>query len=35
MRKDQDGIHLFSNKNVCASTFRPIKMVKDMFSNKE
>jgi len=30
-----DGVHLFSTKNVCASTFRPIKMIKDIFTPPE
>ena len=29
--QNTNGLHLFSTKNVCASTFRPIKMIKDMF----
>jgi hypothetical protein len=32
---NSNGVHLFSTKNVCASTFRPIKMIKDMFTPPE
>lgn len=31
----ENGIHLFSTKNVCANPFRPIKMVKDIFTSPE
>jgi hypothetical protein len=34
-QKSKDGLHLFTLKEVCAATTRPINLIKDMFTPPE
>lgn len=31
-QQSNDGIHLFKSKNICASTYRAVNLIKDMFT---